>query len=127
MVAVEQLLDEARRLDLASTEGRFRLSDLTEAIRHEFGNIVDLHDRLTTDLQINRDTITETWFVASALPPVTRRPGQPWVVYMILRFHPDRHELIDRAAREGWDQARLEHELAAWFASHQHRRPEPPP
>ena len=54
------------------------------------------------DLGVDRDTITEAWFVASAFPPATRRSGLPWTTYLILRFHPERHELVDRAASAGW-------------------------
>jgi hypothetical protein len=122
VVAVEQLLKEARRLDPSSTEGRFRLGDLTEALRRELADVPDLFDRLAIDLEIDRDTITEAWFVASAFPPATRRSGLPWTTYLILRFHPDRHELVDRAASAGWDQARIQQELAARFAAH-HRSP----
>ena len=105
MTPVQDLLKEARRLDLSSAEGRLRLGDLAEALHHELPEVVD------------RDTIIEAWFVSSAFPPATRRPGLRWTTYVILRFHPARHELADRAAREGWDQARLEGELAAWFAA----------
>jgi hypothetical protein len=120
---VEELLEEARHLDLASAEGRFRLGDLAEALGRELPVVVaDLHNRLTLDLEVDRDTVTEAWLMASAFPPATRRPGQPWAHYVLLRFHPARHEVLDRAAVEGWDQARLEQELAARFAAH-HTRP----
>ena len=126
MTPVHDLLKEARRLDLSSTEGRLRLGDLAEALHHELPEVVDLTDRLALDLEVDRDTITQTWFVASAFPPGTRPPGLPWAFYVILRLHPARHELADRAAREGWDQARLEGELAAWFAARDKRGPERP-
>jgi hypothetical protein len=118
------LLKEARRLDLSSTEGRLRLGDLAEALHHELPEVVDLTDRLALDLEVDRDTITQAWFVAGAFPPEARRPGLPWTTYVILRFHPERHQLADRAAREGWDQERLGQELAAWFAARYRRRPE---
>jgi hypothetical protein len=118
----EELLEEARRLDPSGTEGRFRLGDLVEALRRQLPAAADLFDRLAIDLEVDRDTITEAWFVASAFPPATRRSGLPWTTYLILRFHPDRHELVDRAASAGWDQARIQQELAARFASH-HRNP----
>ena len=60
--------------------------------------------------------------MAAASPPTTRRSGLPWTVYLILRFHPQRHELVDRAASAGWDQARIQQELSARFAAH-HRSP----
>lgn len=41
MASVEDLLGEARRLDLASTEGRFRLGRLTEALRRESPAVAD--------------------------------------------------------------------------------------
>jgi hypothetical protein len=120
--SVEELLEEARRLDPSSTEGRFRLGELAETLRRQLPAVMDLFDRLAIDLEVDRDTITEAWFVASAFPPTTRRSGLPWTTYLILRFHPDRHELVDRAASAGWDQARIQQELAARFAAH-HRSP----
>ena len=126
MTPVQDLLKEARRLDLSSAEGRLRLGDLAEALHHELPEVVDLADRLALDLEVDRDTITQAWFVASAFPPVTRRPGLPWAFYAILRLHRARHELADRAAREGWDQARLEGEFAAWFAARYDPGPERP-
>jgi hypothetical protein len=125
VAAVEELLDEARQLDLATTEGCFRLGDLTEALSRELPAVADLHDRLAIDLALDRNTLTEAWFVASAFPSATRRLGLPWASYVILRFHPERHELADRAAREGWDQARLLRELSARLAAH-HTRPANP-
>lgn len=121
MALVEELLQEARQLDLSSTESRFRLGEIAEALRHEFPATADLHDRLALDLELERDTITEAWFVASAFPPATRRPGLAWPSFVVLRFHPARHELVDRAASEGWGQARLDREVSAWFAAHHHR------
>jgi hypothetical protein len=125
VAAVEELLEEARQLDLASTEGRFRLGDLIEALGREFPAVADLHDRVAINLELDRDTITEVWFVASAFPPATRHPGLPWASYVLLRFHPERHEVADRAAREGWDQARLLREVSARLAAH-HTRPDNP-
>jgi hypothetical protein len=122
VTSVEELLEEARRLDPSSTEGRFHLGDLVEALRRQLPAAADLFDRLAIDLEVDRDTITEAWFVASAFPPTTRRSGLPWSTYLILRFHPDRHELVDRAASAGWDQTRIQQELAARFAAH-HRSP----
>jgi hypothetical protein len=118
---VEELLQEARQLDPSSTESRFRLGEIAEALRHEFPATADLHDRLALDLELEPDTITEAWFVASAFPPATRRPGLAWASFVVLRFHPARHELVDRAASEGWGQARLDREVSAWFAAHHHR------
>jgi hypothetical protein len=112
------LLKEARRLDLSSTAGRFRQGELAEALRREHPAAADLFDRLAIDLKVDRDTITEAWFVASAFPPAARRPGLPWTTYLILRFHPERHELVDRAASAGWDQARIQRELSVRFAAH---------
>jgi hypothetical protein len=119
VASVEDQLGEARRLDLASTEGRFRLGELAEALDRELSTVADLPDRLAVD----RDIIAQTWFVASAFPPATRRPGLPWSTYVSLRFHPARHELADRAARDHWDQSRLGQELAGWISTH--HRPKP--
>jgi hypothetical protein len=99
VATVEELLWEARRLDLSSIEGRFRLGEIAEALRRELPAVADLHDRLAIDLEVDRDTLTEAWFVAAAFPPATRRPGLPWNCYLLLRFHPERHELVDRAAQ----------------------------
>jgi hypothetical protein len=122
VTSVEELLEEARRLDLSSTEGRFRLGEIAEALGRALPSVTDLHDRLAADLELDRDTITEAWFVAAAFPPATRRSGLPWSSYLLLRFHPERHELVDRAASAGWDQARIQWELSAWFAA-RHRSP----
>jgi hypothetical protein len=122
VATVEELLQEARRLDLSRTEGRFRLGEIAEALRRELPAATDLLEGLAIDLEVDRDTITEAWFVAAAFPPTTRRPGLPWSIYLILRFHPERHELVDRAASAGWDQARIQQELSARFAAH-HRSP----
>jgi hypothetical protein len=124
VAAVQELLKEARHLDVSSTEGRFRLGEIAEALRRDLAAVADLHERLALDLELDRDTITEAWFVAGAFPPATRRPGLPWTTYVILRFHPERHQLADRIAREGWDQERLGQEFAAWFAARYPRRPE---
>jgi hypothetical protein len=115
VASVRELLKEARRLDLSSTEGCFRLGDLAEALHRELPAVADLADRLAIDLEVDRDTITQAWFVASAFPPPTLRPGLAWATSVSLRFHPARHELADQAAREGWNQDRLGQELAAWF------------
>jgi len=32
-----------------------------------------------------------------------------------LRFHPQRHELADRAVQKHWDQVSLDQQLGAWF------------
>jgi hypothetical protein len=123
VTSVEELLGEARRLDLSSTQGRFRLGEIAEALGRALPSVTDLHDRLAADLELDRgDAITEAWFVAAAFPPATRRLGLPWSSYLLLRFHPERHELVDRAASAGWDQARIQRELLAWFAA-RHRRP----
>jgi hypothetical protein len=119
-------LEEARRLDLSSTEGRFRLGEIAEALDRELPAATDLHDRLALDLEADQDTITDVWFVASAFPPATRRPGLPWSSYLLLRFHPDRHELVDRAASAGWEQARIQWELSARFAAHRRSPPDQP-
>jgi hypothetical protein len=88
VASVEELVEEARRLDLSSSEGRFRLGDLAEALGRELPAAADLHDHLALDLEVDPDIITEAWFIAAAFPPVTRRPGLPWATYLILRFHP---------------------------------------
>ena len=94
MTSIEGLLEEARRLDLANTEGGFRLGDLTEALRRDLPYAADLHDQLAIALEVDRDTITEAWFVASAFPPATRRRGLPWTTLCELAVPP-------RAARTG--------------------------
>jgi hypothetical protein len=126
VATVEQLLQEARRLDLSHTEGRFRLGDLAEALRRALPAVADLLERLAIDLEVDRDTVTEVWFVAAAFPPASRRPGLPWSSYLLLRFHPERHDLVDRAAAAGWDQARPQRELSARFAAHLHSPPDQP-
>jgi ketopantoate reductase len=75
VASVEEHLEEARRLDLASTQGRFRLGDLTEALSRELPAVADLLGRLAIDLEVDRDTITESWFVAAAFPPATAAPA----------------------------------------------------
>lgn len=122
MASVEELLEEAGRLDLSSTDGRFRLGDLAEVLGRELPAATDLLERLALDLEADQATITEAWFVAAAFPPATRRPGLRWATYLILRYHPERHDLVSRAAAAGWDQARLQQELSARFAAH-HRSP----
>jgi hypothetical protein len=121
VASVQELLKEARRLDLSSTQACFRLGDLAEALHHELPKVVDLVERLAIDLEVDRDIINQAWFVAGAFPPPTRHPDLPWATYVSLRFHPARHELADQAAGEGWDQDRLGQELAAWFSTHHHR------
>src|SRR5512133_3211884 len=117
VVSVEDLLQEARRLNLTDAKGHFRLGELVEVLGRELSAVADLHERLALDLELDRDTITEAWFVASAFPPATRRSGLPWATYVTLRFHPERQELAGRADRERWDQDRLGRELAAWFTA----------
>ena len=126
MGSVKEDLEEGRRLDLASTEGRFRLGDITEALSRELPAVADVLDRLAIDMEVDRDTITEAWFVASAFPPATRRSGLPWTTYLILRFHPERHELVDHAASAGWDQTRIHQELSARFTAHHPSPPDQP-
>jgi hypothetical protein len=96
--------------------------DITEALSRELPAAADVLDRLAIDLAVDPNTITAAWFVATAFPPPTRPPSLPWATYLILRLHPERHELVDRAASAGWDQARLQQELSARFAAH-HRSP----
>jgi hypothetical protein len=122
--SVEELFEEARRLDLSGTEGRFRLGEIVEALRRQLPATADLHDRLAIDLEVDRETITEAWFVAAAFPPATRRSGLPWTTYLILRFHPECHELVDRAASASWDQTRIQQELTARFTAHHHSLPD---
>jgi hypothetical protein len=124
VASVEEFVEEARRLDLLTTEGRFRLGDLAEALRRQLPAAPDLFDRLAIDLEVDRDTITKAWFVAAAFPPATRRSGLPWTTYLILRFHPERHDLVDRAASAGWDQTRIQQELTARFTAHHHSPPD---
>jgi hypothetical protein len=125
VASVEELLQEARRLDLTSADSHFQLGEIVEALRLALPAVADLHERLALDLELDPDTITEAWQVASAFPPSTRRPSLPWAIYVMLRFHPARHELADRAAREGWNQDRLGQELAASFAARHDRRSSP--
>ena len=68
MASVEDLLVGAHRLDLSSAEGRFRLGELTEALRRELPAVADLHERLALDLELDRDTIIEAWFVGVCVP-----------------------------------------------------------
>jgi hypothetical protein len=82
MAPVAELLEEARRLDPSSTEGRFRLGEIVEALHRQLPTAVDnLYDRLAIDLEVDRNTITEAWFVAAAFahhplvrPAVDRLP-----------------------------------------------------
>ena len=115
-IPFETLLQEARGLDLARVDDRFRLGELAEAMRrdHPAG---DLFKRLAIDLAVDPGQLTEAWYVAGAFPPATRRPGLPWEIYLILRYHPERHELVSLTARHSWDQARVERELADRFAT----------
>jgi hypothetical protein len=122
VTSVKELLEDARRLDLSITKGRFRLGDLIETLGRELPAVANLHDRLAIDLELERNIITEAWLTAAAFPAATRCPGLPWASYVILRFHPARHELADCAEREGWDQARLERELSVWFVVHHGER-----
>jgi hypothetical protein len=61
--------------------------------------------------------------VAAAFPPATRRRGVPWSTFLTLRFHPERHELVDRAADAGWSQEQVERELSDRFAARHRARP----
>jgi hypothetical protein len=124
VASVEELLQQARRVDRSSVEGRFRLGELAEALRHRLPAVADLFERLALDLEVDRDTITQAWLVASAFPPPTRRAGLSWATYLVLRFHPARYVLVHRAAREGWNRDRLQRELSAWFSAH--HSPHPP-
>ena len=71
MAPVEELLEEARRLHPSSTEGRFRLGEIVEALRRQLPAAADLLDRLAIDLDVDWNTITEAWFVGAAFlsPP----------------------------------------------------------
>ncbi len=115
-IPFETLLQEARGLDLARVDDRFRLGELAEAMRHDHP-ADDLFERLAIDLEADPGEVTEAWYVAMAFPPATRRPRLPWEIYLILRYHPERHELVSLAARHSWDQARVERELADRFAT----------
>jgi hypothetical protein len=118
MAELEDLIREARQVDLETTEGRFRLGDLADELDRALPGAPDLLGRLAIDLKVDRDVVADAWHVATAFPPDTRRPGLPWTLYAILRFHPDRHELVDLAAQNGWTQAEVERELSARFAAH---------
>jgi len=117
----ETLLEEARALDLARIDGRFQLGELAEAMRREHPASehpgIDLFERLAIDLEVDPAEITDAWYVATVFPAATRRPGLPWEVYFILRYHPERHEIVSLAARHRWDQARVERELTERFAA----------
>jgi hypothetical protein len=115
MPTFETLLQEARGLDLTRVDDHFRLGELAEAMRRRHP-AADLFERLAVDLQVDPAEITDAWYVAAAFPPATRRAGLPWATYVILRYHPDRHELASQAERGGWDQARLQEELASRLA-----------
>jgi hypothetical protein len=124
IASVEELLQQARRVDRSSVEGRSRLGELAEALRHQLPAVADLFEQLALDLEVDQDTITQAWFVASAFPPPTRRAGLSWASYLVLRFHPARHVLVHRAAREGWNRDRLQRELSVWFCAHSPASPE---
>jgi hypothetical protein len=117
VTSMEGLLQQARRLDLSSVEGRFRLGELAEALHCQLPTVADLHERLALDLELDPDTLTEAWYVASAFPSLTRHPGLPWTAYVTLRFHPQRHELADRTVQEHWDRVSLDQQLGAWFST----------
>jgi hypothetical protein len=117
VASVEKMLEDARQLDLSSVDGCFRLGDLAEAMCRELPVAVDLFERLAIDLGVDRNFLTEAWYVATAFPPTTRPPGLPWASYLLLRFHAERHELAECAAREGWPQEDVERELAVRFAA----------
>jgi hypothetical protein len=110
---VEELVEEARRLDLSSTVGWLRLGDVAEAICRFLPPVGDLLGRLAVDLEIDRRHVVDAWYVSTAFPPTTRRAGLSWVVYDTLRFHPDRHHIADLAARGGWSVERIREELSA--------------
>jgi hypothetical protein len=124
VASVEKMLEDARQLDLSSVDGCFRLGDLAEAMCRELPVAVDLFERLAVDLGVDRNFLTEAWYVATAFPPTTRPPGLPWASYLLLRFHAERHELAECAAREGWPQEDVERELAVRFAA-THAQAEP--
>ena len=64
---------------------------------------------------MDRRDIVDAWFVATAFPLDTRRPGMPWEIYEMLCYHPERHEILDLAARNGWTADQVQQELAARF------------
>src|SRR5215204_6178250 len=97
-------------------EGRPLVASV-EAMCRELPVAVDLFERLAIDLGVDRNFLTEAWYVATAFPPTTRPPGLPWASYLLLRFHAERHELAECAAREGWPQEDVERELAVRFAA----------
>lgn len=74
MPSVEELLQEARRLDLSHTEGRFRLGEIAEELCRALPAVADVLDRLAIDLKVDRDLVIDAWWVAAAFPP-TRRPA----------------------------------------------------
>jgi hypothetical protein len=96
------------------------LGELAEAMRREHP-AADRFERLAVDLEVDSAEITDAWYVATVFPPATHRPGLPWEVYFILRFHPERHEIVTLAAGHRRDQARVERELTERFDTRLHR------
>jgi hypothetical protein len=77
VASVKEYLEEGRRLDLASTEDRFRLGDITEALSRELPAAADVLDRLAIDLAVDPNTITAAWFVATAFAEEDRPRSRP--------------------------------------------------
>jgi hypothetical protein len=117
MDRVVELVRQARRLDLDSADGRFRLGEIADELLDT--GLADILDRLAIDLEVDLELVSNAWHVATAFPPPTRRPSLAWDTYTVLRYHPDRHELVDLVVRYGWTGGQLAEELAARFAAKQ--------
>jgi hypothetical protein len=112
---LDDLIGQARQLDLATAEGCLRLGEIADELLGT--GLPDIFDRLAIDLDVDPELVSDAWHVASAYPPATRRPGISWSIYDSLRRHPDRHELVDLAARHGWTRDDVEREVSARFAA----------
>ena len=112
-----ELTLQARQLALATIDGRLRLGDLADQMRRAGTRHPDVLGGLARDLEVDRDLVVDAWVVATQFPPATRRPGIPWSIYRVIQWHPDRHELIDLVARNGWGMDELARELHARFSA----------
>ncbi len=100
-----RLLEEARSLDLATTDGKFRLGDLADRV----ASIQELADALG----LSRDQLSTYWFVARRFPPERRHPDLDWSVFHLLRLRPDRFQLIELAGAHVWTYGEVEDRLLA--------------
>jgi hypothetical protein len=58
---------------LSTTESRFRLGNLVEALDRELPAVADLAVRRAIDLEVDQDIITPGLLIASAFPPAPAR------------------------------------------------------